>query len=218
MCVETAIAFMAEAFAPAAAEAAFTGATATGLAAVAGETGASVAAATGLAEPAAAAASTSAFSMQNLSLLGQGASAVFGAMGKMQEASAAKNSAEYNAKVANMQAQDAIDRAQRDQEQLGRKIAATRGQQRANMAANGLDLSEGTPADVLAQTDYYGLEDQKTVADNGLREANMYQNRARLYSAQAEGYDPRITGATSLLAGGGQVADKWYQYYGKKAA
>jgi len=136
------------------------------------------------------------------------------AYGQYQQAQAAKDAATYNQKVANIQANDAIDRGDLEQQQLGRKISALRGQQTANMAANGLDLSSGTPAAELAQTDYYGLEDQRTVANNANREAAGYRTRATMAGMQADSYNPGLTAGASLLSGGGQVADRWYKYKG----
>lgn len=177
--------------------AAFTGATSTGLATVAGE---GAATAGGLS------------SLQTASLLASAAGTGAQVYGQYQQAEAAKSAAEYNQKVANLQAQDAQDRGVQDQEALGRKISALRGQQRANMAANGLDLSSGTPEALLDQTDYYGLEDQRTLQNNINREVATYKNRSNLYGVQADSTSPMLAASGSFLTGAGAVADKWYRY------
>ena len=97
---------------------------------------------------------------------------------------------------------------------FGALLAERRGQQTANMAANGLDLSSGTPAALLVQTDYYGLEDQRTLATNIEREASGFGNRARLAGMQADGIDPWMSAGGSLLSNAGAVADRWYKYKG----
>lgn len=136
------------------------------------------------------------------------------AYGAYQQGEAAKDAASYNAKVAEIQRQDALDRGQGDQEALGRKIGGLRGQQTANMAANGLDLTSGTPAAVLAQTDYYGLEDQRTVANNTAREAAGFGYRGDMARATSGSIDPGMAAGASLLTNSGNVADRWYKYKG----
>lgn len=151
---------------------------------------------------------------QTAALYASMAGAGVSAYGQYQQAQAMKDAANYNRKVAEIQAADARDRGAVEQEQLGRKIGALRGQQTANMAANGLDLSSGTPAALLAQTDYYGLEDQRTLATNIEREASGFGNRARLAGMQADGIDPWMSAGGSLLSNAGAVADRWYKYKG----
>jgi len=149
--------------------------------------------------------------------------AMFSAFGKMQEMSAQQDMAraqariaDNNAKVAEWQAQSAESKGQREIENVGRKQADVRGKQMAGMAANGVDLGSGSPAAVLAQTDYYGLEDQRTVAQNtsdeawGLRaKATDYKNQGNLSNAKASNMNPFMAGVGSLLGSVGDVADKW---------
>lgn len=177
-------------------------------------TTAEVAAANVATQLSAGAATTGMSALQTASLYSSMAGAGLSAYGQYQQAQAAKDAAKYNQKVSEIQAADARDRGVYEQEALGRKIGAMRGQQRANMAANGVDLSSGTPADVLEQTDYYGLEDQRTLATNIEREAAGYSNRARLAGMQADSINPDLSAAGSLLTNAGTVADKWYRYKG----
>lgn len=161
-----------------------------------------------------AAAASGMTTLQTASLYSSMAGAGLSAYGQYQQAQAAKDAANYNRKAAEIQAADARDRGVYEQEALGRKVGAMRGQQRANMAANGLDITSGTPAAVLEQTDYYGLEDQRTLATNIEREASGFSNRARLAGMQADSIDPTTSAAGSLLTNAGSVADKWYRYKG----
>lgn len=151
------------------------------------------------------------------------AGAVSGAAGAMQTAQAQKSAASYqaqvsanNAKVAGWQAESADARGQDDAMAVGRKQADVRGKQAASMAANGLDLSSGSPAAVLEQTDYYGLADQKTAVQNasdtawGLRtKGDSYTAESNMQKSKADGINPLMSGATSLLGSAGNVADKW---------
>jgi hypothetical protein len=154
-----------------------------------------------------------------ISLVGAGVSA----LGSYQQAQAAKSAAKYdaavaasNAKVAEFKAQDAQDRAQLEAENLGRQQAALRGKQRASIAANGIDLSSGTATSLTDAADFYGLQDQRTVAEGGVREAwgyrtqgAGYQAEAQMHRAKASSISPFGSLATSLLGSAGSLADRW---------
>lgn len=149
--------------------------------------------------------------------------AMFSAFGKMQEAEAAQKQAnaaariaDNNAKVAEWQAQSAETKGQAEVENAGRKQSDLRGKQMASMAANGVSLADGSPAAVLAQTDYYGLEDQRTAAQNSSDEAwalrargTNSQNEASMQRSKASNMNPFMAGVGSLLGSVGDVADKW---------
>lgn len=143
-----------------------------------------------------------------------------------QQSEARKEQGEYNAviarnnaKMAEYQAEDAAQRGEVDAINARRKAAAIKGDQRATMAARGLDLGEGTALSLLDQTDYFSKVDQGTIrgnaakegyakkaqAANFLTEATMYQNAADsespLLSAAAAGASVYASG--SMAAAGG---------------
>lgn len=147
----------------------------------------------------------------------------YGAMQKSQgEADAANYQAAVqanNQRVAEIQAQDAIDRGEKAAQDHSRKVAALKGSQTASMAARGLDLTEGSPLSILTDTDLFGAIDKNTIKSNAAREAWGYRaqganagDNSKLLRMQAENQSPLLTGAGTLLAGAGQVADKWYRY------
>lgn len=183
---------------------------------VAGSSGLGLAGTTASLFPAAATtAATGMTALQTASLVASTGGMAMSAYGAYQQSEAAQKAATYNAKVAAIQGQDAIDRGDTDQQAVGRKQSAMRGQQTANMAANGLDLSSGSPAAILDQTDYYGLADQATAVNNSRREAAGFTSRGAMASAQADAYSPLTAGGASLLTSSGTVADRWYKYGGK---
>lgn len=151
------------------------------------------------------------------------ASAIFSASGAMTQAEGQKNQANYaslvganNAKIAEWQAQSVEEKGVREGETVGRNQAKVRAAQKANLAANGLDLSQGSAAATLAQTDYFGLEDQRTVAQNASdqawgvrRKRDDYTTEANMQKAKADSVNPFMAGATSLLGSAANVADKW---------
>jgi hypothetical protein len=155
----------------------------------------------------------------SISMLGAGV----GALGQYQQAQGAKTAAKYNAavadanaKVSEFKAQDAIDRAQTNAEDLGRRQAAMRGRQQATIAANGMDLSSQSAQSILDATDYYGLADQREASNAGSREAwgfrtqgANYQAEAQMQRNRASSISPLGAAATSLLGSAGGIADKW---------
>lgn len=154
---------------------------------------------------------------------------VMSAYSASQQASAAKDSANYNAaiqnnnaKIAEYQAKDAVQRGDQATEDHMRKVAQLKGSQKASMAARGLDLSEGTPLNILTDTDVFGEIDANTIKTNAAREAWGYRAQgsnstaqAGLYKMQADNQNPLMAGAGTLLSGAGSVADRWSKYGSK---
>jgi hypothetical protein len=152
-------------------------------------------------------------------------SLAFGAMGAYQQSASAKASAEYQAQVAQnnaisaeYQAQDAIKRGEVAEAEQRRKTMMLKGSQTARLAANGLDISEGSALQILSDTDWMGEQDALTVRDNASREAWAYrqqgsnaQSNSNMLQASADAQNPLFAGATSLMTNPdtGVVADKW---------
>jgi hypothetical protein len=122
-----------------------------------------------------------------------------------------------NAQVAEWQAQDAEKRGQEEGQRARRANSQLRGQQRASMAANGLDLNSGSALALLDDTEYFGAVDQQTVADNTRNEAWALRSRSQNFMAQsqlnktgAENQRPGEAAGMSLLSSASSVAGKWY--------
>lgn len=144
----------------------------------------------------------------------------------MNQAKSQQQAAEYNAAVqrnnaiaAEYQAKDAYQRGEKAVDDHLRKVAALRGTQTARMAANGVSLDEGTPLNILTDTDLFAEIDTNTIRNNAAREAWGYQNQAANSNAQAaltsmsgRNANPLLAGAGSLITGVSSVADRWYQY------
>ena len=123
-----------------------------------------------------------------------------------------------NAQIAEWQAQDAIRQGQ-DQEQSSRlQYAATKGKQRAALAANGVALDEGSAVDILTSTDYANEMDASTIQANAARSAWGYRTQGTSYSdnaaslrAGAGAVSSGSSAGLSLLGSAGQLATSWYQ-------
>lgn len=110
------------------------------------------------------------------------ASTMIGAAGQVQQANAQADAEEYNAKVADMnatlserRARDALERGKLEEQQKRREVAQIEGRQKAAMAANGVDLSFGSPLDTLVDTAVMGELDALTIRSNTAREAYDHQ-------------------------------------------
>jgi hypothetical protein len=148
-------------------------------------------------------------------------SAVSGAKGEQGQAKYNAAVARNNALSAEYQAQDAISRGNKAAEDHSRKVAALSGTQRASMAARGLDLSEGTPVDILTDTELFGTYDTNTIKDNAAKEAwgarsaaSNYRGQAGQYDTQANNISPMMAAGGSLMSGAASIADKWYRTKG----
>jgi hypothetical protein len=113
------------------------------------------------------------------------AAAAIRARGQMKAASAQKKAGEiagdaadaegerfdYNAGVADLQAQDALDRGVDDEGRFRSSIRGLIGTQRATLAANGVVVGVGSAADVQADAAYLGERDAQQIKANAQREA-----------------------------------------------
>lgn len=128
----------------------------------------------------------------------------------------AKQTGRNNAIMAEYAAQDALRRGEQEAQAVQRKAAQLKGSQRALMAAKGLDLSSGTPADLIDSTDFFAENDANTARFNARKDA--WSARAGGANAMAQGKaaasQATLAAAGTLLSTGGSVADKWYQYGG----
>lgn len=162
-----------------------------------------------------------------LALIGTAVSAI----GQMAAASAQAKAANYQAQIANMNAQiqeenakSRLDASAREEQQHRLKVAMLRGNQRAAMAANNVDLASGSPLEVLVDTAYAGEMDALSIRKKGADEAYNYRVEAANLRAQSQLYrmeakSARTGGmlsALGTLAGGfGDAIGKYGSTFGK---
>jgi hypothetical protein len=188
---------------------AISGAMAGATAATAGAAAAGAGAAAGAAGAGAAAGGLS--GLQTLSLIGQVGSGVMSFISSQNQASAMEQVARNNRQMADYQAQDAQRRGEEEAQAAQRRARGLLGTQRSMMAARGLDLTAGTPAELQMQTEMFGEQDVATSRLNAAREAWAVRADAANQSANAriQARAMRMSGAGSLLGAGAAVADKW---------
>ena len=148
--------------------------------------------------------------MCNPALFIMAGSAIMQGVSSYQQSAAAKAAGEYNAKVNELRAVDAESRGVQEGIRHRQQVAQLKGSQRASLAANGLDLGEGSALDILTGTDILGTMDAGGIRQNAEREAAGYRSAATMDAFGASQQKPLLAGATSLLSGAGGVASKWY--------
>jgi hypothetical protein len=106
------------------------------------------------------------------------AASVIGGVGQIQQAQAQASAAEYNAKIGDMNAElaerrakDAIERGTKEEQRKRQEVAQIKAKQQAAMAANGVDISFGSPLDTLVDTAVMGELDALTIRSNTYRES-----------------------------------------------
>ena len=153
-------------------------------------------------------------------------STLIGGYAQIQAGNAQAAASKYNAQVAEMNAtladraaKDALERGAAEEQRKRMEIAAIQGRQQAAMAANGVDLTFGSPLDTLVDTATMGELDALTIRRNAAREAYDYETQGVNYRADATlsrmnasaaktgGY----LGAAGTILGGGATAYRAYK-------
>lgn len=139
-------------------------------------------------------------------------SMAFGAMGAYKQSQAEQDSANYqaavarnNAQISEWQAQDAIKRGETAEAQQRLRAKQFKGSQTARLAANGIDISEGSALNMLSDTDWMGEQDALNVRDNAAREAYTYRQQGSNSSANAGLLKYRADAENPLMSSGASI-------------
>lgn len=133
-------------------------------------------------------------------------STLLGAAGAMQQGQAAQAASTYNAQVMDMnavmserRAKDAVERGAIEEQRKRQEVAKIKGAQTAAMAANGVDLTFGSPLDTLVDTAVMGELDALTIRTNTAREA--YDYRVDAVNKRSGASLERMKGDSAATAG-----------------
>lgn len=134
---------------------------------------------------------------------------------------AANAQAKYEGKIADRNAKyereagaDAMNRRNIEQMRHWRRVSQMMGNQRAQMAGQGLDIEFGSPADIIDDTLTIGKEDSQTINENFAKEIKGYDINAANYTMQGRAARARgkaaMTGALlsatgTILGGASQI-------------
>jgi hypothetical protein len=100
-----------------------------------------------------------------------------------------------NAKLANSQARDSIENTNLDARRRYRQLGQTKGAQTAAMAANGVDLTFGTPTDIARDTAMIGAEDISQIYKGGYERTRGFEINAFNFNSSAAGNRSKARGA-----------------------
>lgn len=134
-----------------------------------------------------------------------------------------KKAGEANQKIADNNARLAADDAaaaqalgDRESQQQTWRTRAIMGQQRAAIAANGIDSAIGTPADILGETALFGEVDQQSIRLNTARTAWGFNSQARNIQNQAgiDRFNTKSKGNATILSGISSVTSSAGGFYG----
>lgn len=123
-----------------------------------------------------------------------------------------KQAAEHKARLAELQAEYARFKGQKEAGRLTLASGNLLGRQRASQAAANIDLSVGSAAEVRAGTEFFKDADRFQLEQNALMDAWGYRSQASDYSFVAN--NTRANSAASaviptLITGANTVADTW---------
>jgi hypothetical protein len=176
----------------------------------------------GLGEAVGSVASVAAANVGTMASLG---SAGLSGMSAFTQAHAAQQANQYqaeveqnNAQLASYQRSAAIQQGSLQAQQSLLQNAQVTGEQKANLTANGVDLSSGSAVDQLATTRFLGAQDVNALQSNAARAAWGYQVQGQtnqvqsaLSAWQANNNNPLAIGA---MAGGGSLLSNATRYAG----
>jgi hypothetical protein len=136
---------------------------------------------------------------------------IFGAgmkvYGDIKAGQAAKDVGDYNAQQYELQAQDAILTGTEQEDRFRSGVRGMVGTQRAGFAGQGVDIGQGTPVDVQADTAYLGELDALTIRQNAQRAAHGYEVAAQNSRAggQAQATQDYFDAASTALGTGSSL-------------
>lgn len=104
-----------------------------------------------------------------------------------------------NAKISKRRSQDAIERGQLEEQRKRQDVARILGNQQVAMAANGVDLTFGSPLDTLVDTAVLGELDALTIRSNAYREA--YDHEVDAVNKRAGASLTRMEGSAAKTGG-----------------
>jgi len=137
------------------------------------------------------------------------ASSIFSAFGANRAAAAARREGREMAK-------DAVERSEFDARKYGIDLAQLLGRQRVGMAAQGVDLTQGTAATVRAETERFGAEDIRMIRENAMREA--YALRRGRFNQAAQFRQQAVNSAAGAFSTTLSLGGRAWESYNQGAA
>lgn len=165
--------------------------------------------------------------MGNIGIGASGAGSLLSAFGALQGGQAQQQMFNYQAGVANLNSQLALQNrdlalatGETEEEKYGMGAAQRAGSIRAGEGASGIDLGSGSKAAVQSSQQLVSDIDLSTIHNNAAQKAYNFQVQSTEDVAQAGAYTAagsnaaeagQIKALGSLVSGAGSVASKWTQ-------
>lgn len=137
-----------------------------------------------------------------------------GMFSSFQTGKAERELAKSNAFIARLKSKDAKARGQEAESISRGKTKKAVASQKASMASQGLNLSVGSPVDVVTETEDVGAMDALTIKNNAIREAMGHdiegirqtgRGKIKETVAKSEGFSSFLSGGTKGIS----QYDKW---------
>ncbi|CAB4122032.1 hypothetical protein UFOVP16_43 [uncultured Caudovirales phage] len=139
------------------------------------------------------------------------------AAGNAQAASAksAANAAQYNATIAEQNAQTALQASSANEDAQRRKSAVEMGRLRASLAENGVGFDSGSGMDLVTQSDMNAELDALNIRYGGQQQARAYRSQSALDTASAEQARLNASAASTggYLSAGASALTGYGKYY-----
>ncbi|WP_143741580.1 virion core protein, T7 gp14 family [Pleomorphomonas diazotrophica] len=148
------------------------------------------------------------------------------AAGQISSANAQSKAAKYNAEVqrqnamlAERQARNVLNAGMREEQKQKAMTAHLMAKQQAAQAANGVDVSFGTPLDLMVDTAKQGAIDALTIRTNAYRNYDDVRNQAVASRNQAALYDMEAKNSRTagILGAFGSMASTFGSAYASAA-
>ena len=145
---------------------------------------------------------------------------VISAYSQYQNGKAQARAANETAKQQDKAALEAVAAGERENDLQRRRVGQLQGDNRAALAASGVDVNSGAAIELLKDTRWQAEEDAFAIRENATRNANTYgqqaaNSRADAASAKSAG----MWGSVGTVLGTAtKVGDRYKYYYGQKAA
>ena len=136
------------------------------------------------------------------------------AYGQIRSGNEAKELAEFNAHIADLQAEDAIAMGEEESQRFRTGVRGLIGRQRAGFAAQNIDVGVGSPVDVAADAAFLGELDALTIKTNAGRAAWGYRVQGENFRRGGSNAQiaSRFGAASSIVEGAGSLLSLSYGF------
>lgn len=142
-------------------------------------------------------------------MVAQGSAGLTEAASAYSSAATARRAAKLDAALLDIQASDALNRANTEAAKEQARGQRRAGSVRAQTAGSGFTVGKGTAADLEDAAEFVALLDASAIRESGRREALGYSTQAEFNRAEADSINPWANAAGSLVGSASRVASYW---------